>query len=55
MSDFHAKVCLNGHPLVTTAPLNSEEYCEKCGSKMISIREFVIDFGCELAKKSIGL
>ena len=36
MSDFYAKVCLNGHPLVTTAPLNSEEYCEKCGSKMIS-------------------
>ena len=36
MSDYYAKVCLNGHPLVTVTPLSSKEYCEKCGSEMIS-------------------
>lgn len=36
MSNFYAKICLNGHALVERHPLNSDEYCETCGAKMIS-------------------
>ena len=36
MSDFYVKVCINGHSFVERHPLNSTEYCEKCGAKLIS-------------------
>lgn len=36
MSDFYAKICLNGHELVESSPLVKEEYCETCGAKIIS-------------------
>ena len=36
MSDFYARICLNGHVLITHQPMSSDEYCEICGAKMIS-------------------
>lgn len=36
MSDFYAKVCLNGHQLVDGHPLTGAQYCELCGAKIIS-------------------
>lgn len=36
MSNFYAKICLNGHDLIERSPLIHDEYCEKCGAKMIA-------------------
>lgn len=36
MSDYYAKVCLNGHALIKKFPMNDTEYCEECGSLMIA-------------------
>lgn len=36
MSDFYAKICINGHSIVERSPLTKEEFCEKCGAKVIS-------------------
>ncbi len=36
MSYDYAKVCLNGHTLIEPTPVTSDQYCEKCGAKVIS-------------------
>ena len=36
VSDFYAKICLNGHSLIEHQPLTAEEYCETCGAKLLS-------------------
>lgn len=36
MSDFYAQICSNGHVLIAWHPLDGDEYCETCGSKMLS-------------------
>lgn len=36
MSNFYAKICLNGHVLIESHPLTKDEFCEICGSKLIS-------------------
>jgi len=37
MSNYYAKICLNGHVLVERHPLTTKEYCEKCGAIMLSV------------------
>lgn len=36
MSDLYAKICLNGHSFIEYTPLNKEEFCESCGSQLLS-------------------
>lgn len=36
MSDFYAQICFNGHVLIKHHPLSCTEFCEVCGSKMLS-------------------
>lgn len=36
MSDFYAKICLNGHSIVESKPIHSKQFCEECGAEMIS-------------------
>lgn len=36
MSDFYVKICTSGHVLVDSSPLLGAEFCENCGSKMLS-------------------
>lgn len=36
MSNYYAKICMNGHIFVESIPLNKNEYCVRCGSKLIS-------------------
>lgn len=36
MADKYAKICLNGHVSIESTPISGEQFCEKCGAKMIS-------------------
>lgn len=36
MSDFYVKICTGGHVVVDSSPLRGSEFCESCGSKMLS-------------------
>jgi hypothetical protein len=33
--DRCAHICTNGHVLITRAPIDGKEFCEKCGAEMI--------------------